>query len=50
MRQKRNKLIYDIGGLISHAEVEKAFHGAEEYAEKVRRFMEQQDPQLKFQL
>lgn len=50
MRQKRNKLIYDIGGLISHAEVEKAFRSAEEYVEKVRRFMEQQDPQLKFQL
>lgn len=47
MRQKRNKLIYDVGGLISHTEAEEAFRAAEKYLEKIRRFMEEQDPQLK---
>lgn len=50
MREKRNKLIYDIGGLVSHAEAEQAFKAAEQYLEKVRRVMEKQDPQLKFDL
>lgn len=50
MRQKRNKLIYDIGGLVSHAEADEAFRAAEKYLEKVRRFMEEQDPQLKLGL
>lgn len=47
MRQKRNKLIYDIGGLVSHEEAEQAFKAAEQYLEKVRAFMEREDPQLK---
>lgn len=47
MRQKRNKLIYDIGGLVSHEEAEEAFKAAEKYLEKVRQFMEAADPQLK---
>lgn len=47
MRQKRNKLIYDIGGLVSHEEAEQAFKAAEQYLEKVRTFMEKEDPQLK---
>lgn len=46
MRRKRNKLIYDIGGLISHEEAEVAFKTAEGYLEKVRRFMKTADPQL----
>ena len=50
MRKKRNALIYDIGGLISHAESELAFKTAEQYVEKVRKFMEQEDPQLKLDL
>lgn len=50
MRQKRNKLIYDIGGLISHEEAEQAFKAAEKYLEKVRSLMEKEDPQLKFDL
>ena len=47
MRQKRNKLIYDIGGLVSHTESEEAFLAAEKYLEKVRQVMEAEDPQLK---
>ena len=50
MRRKRNKLIYDIGDLISHAEAEMAFKTAEAYLDKVRVFMEQEDPQIKFNL
>ena len=50
MRQKRNKLIYDIGGLVSHAEAEEAFLAAERYLAKVQGFMEEQDPQLKLDL
>ena len=47
MRRKRNKLIYDIGDLISHSETETAFKIAGEYLDKVRVFMEKEDPQLK---
>ena len=50
MRQKRNKLIYDIGGLVSHAEAQEAFTAAEKYLEKIRGFMEEQDPQLRLDL
>lgn len=50
MRQKRNKLIYDIGGLVSHHEAEEAFKTAEAYLAKVRAFMEAQDPQLRLDL
>lgn len=50
MRQKRNKLIYDIGGLVSHAEAEEAFRAGEKYLDKIRRLMEDQDPQLKLDL
>lgn len=50
MRQKRNKLIYDIGGLISHEETRAAFSAAEQYLEKVRLYMEREDPQLKLDL
>lgn len=50
MRQKRNKLIYDIGGLISHEEAEQAFKAAEKYLVNVRSLMEKEDPQLKFDL
>lgn len=48
MRKKRNLLMYDVGVLISHAEAEQAFKTAEQYLERVRGFMEKQDPQLKF--
>ena len=47
MRRKRNKLIYDIGGLISHSDAEGAFKTAEQYVDRVFKFMEQEDPQLK---
>lgn len=47
MRQKRNKLIYDIGGLVSHAEAEQAFNAAEQFLHKIRTFMEKEDPQLR---
>lgn len=50
MRKKRNQMIYDIGGLISHTETEQAFRAAEEYLVKVRQFMEETDPQLKLGL
>ena len=50
MRKKRNKLIYDVGDLISHTEAETAFKTAEEYLNKVRAFMEKEDPQLKLDL
>ncbi len=50
MRRKRNKLIYDIGGLISHSEAEEAFKTAEQYVDYVCKFMEQEDPQLKLDL
>ena len=49
MRRKRNTLMYDIGGLLSHAEAQEAFKTAEHYLEKVRDFMEKEDPQLKFE-
>lgn len=48
MRRKRNVLMYEVGGLISHAEAEEAFQTAGQYLDKVRDFMERQDPQLKF--
>lgn len=48
MRKKRNLLMYDVGVLISHTETEEAFKTAEQYLDKVRVFMEKQDPQLKF--
>ena len=47
MRRKRNRLIYDIGDLISHSEVEASFKAAEEYLARVRAFMEKEDKQLK---
>lgn len=50
MRKKRNRLIYDIGDLVSHSEAEKAFEVAGEYVMRVRKFMEAEDPQLKLQL
>lgn len=50
MRQKRNKLIYDIGGLVSHEEANEAFKAAEKYLDKIRQFMEDEDPQLKLDL
>lgn len=50
MRQKRNKLIYDIGGLVSHSEAEEAFQAAEKYLDKIRQFMEDEDSQLKLDL
>ena len=50
MRQKRNKLIYDIGGLVSHSDAEEAFKAAEKYLEKIRRIMEDEDPQLRLAL
>ena len=40
--------MYDVGVLISHSEAEEAFKTAEQYLDKVRGFMEKQDPQLKF--
>ena len=40
MRKKRNLLMYDVGILISHTEAEEAFKTAEQYLDKVRRFME----------
>lgn len=49
MRRKRNALMYDVGGLLSHAETEEAFKTAEQYLHKVRDFMDKQDPQLKFE-
>lgn len=48
MRKKRNLIMYDVGILISHAEAEEAFKTAERYLDKVRKSMEKQDPQLKF--
>ena len=48
MRRKRNTLMYDIGGLLSHSEAEEAFETAGQYLDKVRDFMEKKDPQLKF--
>ena len=39
MRQKRNKLIYDIGGLVSHEEANEAFKAAEKYFEKITQFI-----------
>ncbi len=50
MRQKRNKLMYDIGGLVSHSEAEEGFKAAEKYLEKIRRFMEDENPQLRLDL
>lgn len=50
MRKKRNRLIYDIGDLISHSDAEKAFQTAEQYVNQVKSFMEKEDPQLKFDL
>lgn len=50
MRRKRNHLIYDVGDLISHAEAEAAFAAAGEYLDKVRSYMETQDPQMKLNL
>lgn len=50
MRRKRNKLIYDIGDLISHSDAERAFKAAEQYVDQVREFMEREDPQLKLDL
>ena len=50
MRQKRNKLIYDIGGLVSHEEAKTAFKGAEKYLDEVKQIMENEDPQLKLDL
>jgi len=50
MRQKRNKLIYDVGGLISHEETEQVFQAAKQYLEQVRSFMEKADPQLRLKL
>lgn len=48
MRKKRNLLMYDVGVLISHAETEESFKTAEKYLDKIREFMEKQDPQLRF--
>ena len=50
MRKKRNRLIYDIGDLVSHSDAEKAFKSAEEFVDRVRRLMEKEDPQLKLEL
>lgn len=47
MRRKRNQLIYDIGGLTSHSESEDAFKTAEKYLDKVRKFMESEDHQIR---
>jgi len=47
-RRKRNLLMYDTDVLISHAETEKVFRSAQDYLDKVRAFLEQQDPQLRF--
>lgn len=49
MRKKRNLLLYDVGGLISHAEAEEAFKTAGHYLDKVRDHMEWHDPQLRFE-
>ncbi|MBI3324374.1 MAG: hypothetical protein HYZ92_03755 [Candidatus Omnitrophica bacterium] len=48
MRKKRNLLMYDVDILISHSEAAEAFKTAESYLDRVREFMEKQDPQLKF--
>lgn len=50
MRQKRNKLIYDVGGLVSHEEATEAFKAAENYLSFVRSFMIKQDPQLRLEI
>lgn len=50
MRRKRNKVTYDIGGLVSHQEAQDGFDNAEQYLKKVRDFMEKKDPQLKLKL
>lgn len=50
MRRKRNKLIYDIGDLISHSDAQEAFKAAEQYVNSVRKFIEKEDPQLKLNL
>jgi len=47
MRKKRNKMIYDVGDLISHSDAEEAFCTAGQYLGKVRSFMEKEDPQLR---
>lgn len=49
MRKKRNLLIYEVGGLLSHTDADAAFKTAEQYLDKVRDHMEQQDPQLRFE-
>ena len=41
--------MYDVGTLISHADAEQAFKTAEAYLDRVRGFMEKQDPQLRFE-
>ena len=48
--QIQKHIQYDIGGLISHEEAQEAFKAAEQYLEKVRLFMEKEDPQLKLDL
>ncbi|OGX38360.1 MAG: hypothetical protein A3C53_01815 [Omnitrophica WOR_2 bacterium RIFCSPHIGHO2_02_FULL_68_15] len=49
MRRKRNLLIYEVGGLLSHADADTAFKTAEQYLDKVRDHLERQDPQLRFE-
>jgi uncharacterized protein (UPF0332 family) len=50
MRKKRNRLMYDIGDLVSHSDADKAFRAAEEFVNRTRKFMEESDPQLKLEL
>ncbi|MBI1870243.1 MAG: hypothetical protein HYS07_03515 [Chlamydiae bacterium] len=50
MRRKRNKMIYDVGDLISHSDAEGAFRTAEQYLNKVKDFMKKEDSQLRFEL
>lgn len=49
MRKRRNLLIYEVGGLLSHADAEDAFKTAEQYLDKVRHHMDRQDPQLRLE-
>ena len=50
MRRKRNELIYDFGGLLSHAEVEAALKDAEGWIRAVVEKVQKKNPQFSLPL
>ncbi len=50
MRRKRNELIYEFGGLLSHAEVEASLRDAEEWIRAVVETVRKKNPQFSLPL